>query len=140
MNKKHTYPAERIKLLRKELNITQKELASSINFSESTVKQYEAGNRVPDRDNLQALARFFKVTESYLLGESEFRTIFEELDNKIGEEGLKELRFQVELRRRFEKSFGVVLAAIPEVELEIIDKEIRDYINYKLNIYKEDKK
>ena len=128
--------SERLKRLRKEKGLTQKTLADAIHFSISTIKQYEAGNRVPDRKNLSEIAKFFNVSESYLLGETEYKSILEEVDARLGEIGRNNLRFDVELVRRFNKSFNIDIALIPQESLAELDKEIRDFINYKLTKYR----
>lgn len=56
--------AERIKTLRKEKGITQKELADGAKIGLSTVKQYETGKRVPENTIfhlLQTTLVFLKV-------------------------------------------------------------------------------
>jgi len=59
---------KRLKLLRKEKNITQKELSDKINVSASTIGLYEQGRRTPDNETLTKIADFFEVTTDYLLG------------------------------------------------------------------------
>jgi transcriptional regulator with XRE-family HTH domain len=54
--------------LRKEKNITQKELASMLKLSESTIGMYERNERQPDYDTLDRIANYFKVTTDFLLG------------------------------------------------------------------------
>ena len=60
--------ANRLKKLRKENKITQKELASNINVSPSTIGLYEQGRRAPDNETLAEIADYFEVTTDYLLG------------------------------------------------------------------------
>ena len=140
ITKRYTDPqliAERIKVLRKERQIaTQQELADQLHFSVSTIKQYESGRRVPERENLKRIAEFFNVSEAYLLGDTEFKSVFEEIDSKLGEGGLDNLRFNVELVRRFNKSFDVDITVIPPKEQKKLDKEIREFISFKLSKYK----
>ncbi len=54
--------------LRKEKNITQRELASMLKLSESTIGMYERNERQPDYDTLNRIANYFKVTTDFLLG------------------------------------------------------------------------
>ena len=63
----------RLKELRNEMGITQKEVAERINFSVSTIKQYENGYRIPDEENLTILASFYDVFPRYILGEINYR-------------------------------------------------------------------
>ena len=64
---------ERLKQLRKDKGLTQKEVAQRINFSVSTIKQYENGYRIPDEANLKILSDFYKVYPQYILGETDYR-------------------------------------------------------------------
>lgn len=59
--------SDKIKLLRTELNISQKELAQAISISKSTIGMYEQKRRLPDVDTIIKLSSFFKVSTDYLL-------------------------------------------------------------------------
>lgn len=63
--------AERLKLLRKKINITQKQLAESIGLSERGVQSYEISQRKPNYDALIAISDYFKVSIDYLVGRSD---------------------------------------------------------------------
>lgn len=58
----------RIKELREENNLTQKELASKLGVSNSTVCDWEKGRSQPDLETLKRIACFFEVKTDYLLG------------------------------------------------------------------------
>lgn len=62
--------SHQLKNIRKEWNLTQKELADSLNIAQSTIAMYENGKREPDTANLNKIADFFKVTTDFLLGRS----------------------------------------------------------------------
>ncbi|AMP20690.1 hypothetical protein AZF37_05405 [endosymbiont 'TC1' of Trimyema compressum] len=49
-------------------NLTQKELASIFNLSQSSIALYEKGIRMPDFKTLAAYASYFNVSTDYLLG------------------------------------------------------------------------
>ena len=71
--------AVRLKKLRHEKGLTQKELAEKLYWSESTIKQYECGGksgRIPGEHNLSILADFFKVEPGYILGTQDYKTEF----------------------------------------------------------------
>lgn len=57
-----------IKLLRKEKNLTQEELAEKIGVAKLTILRWENGDRVPKADKAQLLADFFGVSVEFLLG------------------------------------------------------------------------
>ena len=58
---------ERLRQLRQETNHTQKELASKLDVSTITIRQYEQGTREPNIDKLLRLATFFDVSLDDLL-------------------------------------------------------------------------
>lgn len=60
-----------IRELRKQRNITAKQLGAIINVAESTMSLYENGKRNPDYETLRKLADYFDVSTDYLLGRSE---------------------------------------------------------------------
>lgn len=60
--------ATTLKDLRVEANLTQKELAQKLNIGQSTITQYERGDREPTIHNLSLYANFFGVSVDYLLG------------------------------------------------------------------------
>ena len=61
----------RLKELRKSLNLTQKDVYSSIGMSAIGYQRYEYGEREPAFKNLLALADFFNVSLDYLVGRSD---------------------------------------------------------------------
>lgn len=65
--------SERLKKLRMEKGITQKELADRLHISRSTIAGYESLGKEPDGEKLCALADFFGVSVDYLLGGTDSR-------------------------------------------------------------------
>lgn len=61
----------RIKGLRKENNISQKEFAAKMGVSNVVLSRYESDERKPDYDVLQQIADYFEVTLDYLLGRTD---------------------------------------------------------------------
>ena len=66
---------KRLSILRKERNLTQKQLAVELNVTERSVRAYENGDRHPDFVGLLYLADYFNVSLDYLVGRSEIREI-----------------------------------------------------------------
>lgn len=62
---------ERLRKLRLERKLTQKELGKKVNVTKVSISGYENGIRNPDTETLQALADFFDVSTDYLLGRTE---------------------------------------------------------------------
>lgn len=62
---------ERIKKLREDKGLTQADVCSAINISQSTLANYETNFRTPKLDVLLELANFYKVSLDYLLGRTD---------------------------------------------------------------------
>ncbi len=60
--------AERLKELRLEKGLTQKQLAQNTGLSKSAIDFWEREQRVPNANAVVVLAKFFGVTSDYLLG------------------------------------------------------------------------
>lgn len=60
--------AERLKELRLEKGLSQRELAKSVNLSHNAIAQWENESRMPNAEAVVTLAKFFSVTTDYLLG------------------------------------------------------------------------
>ena len=87
----------RIKELRKERNLTQKEIADALKITPQVMSRYERGDHEPDIATLKRLADFFCVSIDYLVGadvrtaapmgetltkeESDLLTFFRGMDN-----------------------------------------------------------
>lgn len=67
---------DRLKQLRKENNLLQKELADMLNVSASTIGMYERNQRDPDTNTLRFLADYFNVSVDYLLARTESRQVY----------------------------------------------------------------
>lgn len=65
---------ERLKQLRKEKGLNQKELGTAMGMSQGVVSTHE-NNRMPKADELIAYSQFFEVTTDYLLGLSPDRRL-----------------------------------------------------------------
>lgn len=69
---------ERLKALRLEANLTQKEIAEKTNVSQPQYARWEAGNRKPSSDTLEKFSNFFGVSADYLLGNTDNRAVEED--------------------------------------------------------------
>ena len=58
----------RLKELRLENKLTQKQLAEKMNVSQTAIALWERGKREPDFYTLELLSNFFHVDVDYLLG------------------------------------------------------------------------
>lgn len=57
-----------LKLLRKEKNMSQQELADALGISKSSINMYERGERQPNFEILETIADYFNIDIDYLLG------------------------------------------------------------------------
>ena len=74
---------QRLKQLRTEQNLTQKELAKHINTSQQNIGFWETGKRNPKFDMIEKLANFFNVSTDYLTGKSSTKNPKSDIDNAI---------------------------------------------------------
>lgn len=58
----------RIRFLRDERNLSQKEMARQLNISNVQLNRYESGARKPDPDMIVQIADYLHVSTDYLLG------------------------------------------------------------------------
>lgn len=65
--------AQNIRMLRKERNLTQKELGALLNIPYRTIMNWERGIRQPSSQNMVILEEFFGVSGAFLRGETESR-------------------------------------------------------------------
>lgn len=66
---------EKLKSLRIEKKLTQKQVADRIGLAISAVSSYESGSRYPSYEALIKLAHIFHVSTDYLLGMTDRRNV-----------------------------------------------------------------
>jgi len=76
-----------LKKLRKEKGLTQGELAKSIGLAKISIANYETDKREPNSVAMAKLEDYFKVSASYLLGETDDNEYTEITEEYIGELG-----------------------------------------------------
>lgn len=97
----------KLREIRKEKNVTMKQVGKVIGVSESAISQYENGKRQPDQNTLVKLADFFNVSVDVLLGrEPQKDTILTSDDNISEPEALTEKEKQLILDFRSLNSQG----------------------------------
>nr|WP_321316265.1 helix-turn-helix transcriptional regulator [uncultured Ligilactobacillus sp.] len=75
----------RIKELRKSLNISQRELAKSIGISQQAIANYENGRRTPKVEIWEKIANFFNVSVPELQGYRDEKITYSKLTKLITE-------------------------------------------------------
>lgn len=62
---------DRMKELRSQRKLSQRELARALNLGYSTIAMYENGKRKPDIETLEAICDYFNVSMDYMLGKED---------------------------------------------------------------------
>ena len=73
--------AERLKILRKQVKLTQAQIAEKLNISQQAYASWERGVKKPTQDNLVKIAQVLNVSIDYLVGNSDEHLKEDELDN-----------------------------------------------------------
>lgn len=66
---------EKLKMLRKESNLTQEELAERLNVSRQAITKWESGDGIPDIENLKQISILFNTTIDELIKEDKIVTV-----------------------------------------------------------------
>lgn len=66
-----TFP-KRLLGLRKQHNLTQRDVANYLSIAQPSYIRYENGTAKPTLDNLSRLADLFDVSSDYLIGRSDY--------------------------------------------------------------------
>ena len=86
--------AKRLKELRIEHNLAQKELAFLLHVSRPTIAGYETKGKQPDYEKIIWLSNYFEVSSDYLLGivDTKFNRSYVPICNKISEKDVNKNR------------------------------------------------
>ncbi len=93
----------RIKYLREKKDMTQLELAKILNISNTTLSQYESGQRTPSDEIKITIADFFGVSIDYLLGRKDSNYVDTIAAHHDGEEWTDEELADIEKFKEFVK-------------------------------------
>lgn len=74
----------RLKLLREERGLFQKDIATLLSVSIPAVNQYESGKRDMSTETVVKLAEYFGVSTDYLLGKSDIRNPEKAQEDPLG--------------------------------------------------------
>ena len=118
---------EKLKMLRKESNLTQEELAEKLNVSRQAITKWESGEGIPDIENLKQISILFNITIDELIKE----------DKTVEIETKKRYTYLEELEIDHTKHFDINICKINE--LNIISNE-EEKIKIELLSDKEDLK
>lgn len=112
---------DRIKKIRKELDLTQQKFADRIGVKQNTVAQYEMGRNIPIDSVISLICREFNINEDWLrTGQGEMfikQTRDEQIASFIGS-------IQATEDDSFKKRFISMLSALDETEWEVLEKMV----------------
>lgn len=118
---------ERIKKLRKHLDLTQQEFADRLSVKRGAIANYEIGRNEPTDAVISLICREFNVREEWLRnGTGE---MFIELDK---EDMLMEWAGRVlgSETATFKKNFVKMLMSLSEDEWEFLERKAKELVNY----------
>lgn len=92
---------ERLRTLRIESGLTQKQLAQKINSTDKNIWAYEKGIATPSIETLKSYAEYFDVSVDYLLGRTDELGATLPISNELPKEELELLRLYRELPPEF---------------------------------------
>lgn len=112
---------ERLKKLRKTLDLTQQELANKIGIARGNIGAYEVGKNAPSDAVISLICKQFNVDENWLrTGEGEMfikQTRDEQIASFIG-------TIQSNEDDSFKKRFVSMLSALDESDWEVLEKMV----------------
>ena len=109
---------ERLKTLRKQVQLTQAQIAEKLDISQQGYASWERGAKKPTQKNLVKIAQVLNVLVDYLVGNSEEKS--DELDN-------------------IELLFRMNSKGLTEEEKEIFKKELIEFMEYRKKVFDKEK-
>lgn len=124
----------KINSLRQEKDLTLKQLADILGVSEATVSRWENGKSDIRGKNLKKLSAFFDVSESYILGYSDFKNGTEYYNRKVKQIDEDEEKEYENNESEYDDEYFDKKRFILSVESDFIDEIGED----KLKVIKQD--
>lgn len=114
---------ERLKTLREERELSQRELAEVIGISKGAVYYYESDGRAPDIVTLEKLSDYFGVSADYLLGRTNARTQKIKLKSVCDKVGLsdKSVLMLARLKKKNNSRLRVINLLLEQADSDIED-------------------
>ena len=117
---------QKLKYLRKQMGLSQLELAVKLQVSRQAVSGWEAGSSKPSTENLQCMSKLYSVSLEYLLDDSQ------EWPNKKDEQNI-ERDIITNSRRNTKKAYILLLLVIGISALMLICFVWKSFISDKGN-------
>ena len=123
----------RLRKLRKENNLRQKDLAEKINLAQTTIANYEKNARFPNQETLNDIADYFKVSLDYLLGRTNKKFFLNESNSNKSYNILNKDNF-LEENDITKKYFSYILNGQKDKAIDLVRAEINNKKSI-INIY-----
>lgn len=104
---------EKIRELRKQKRLTQKDVAEKIGITRPAYTAYETGKRQPDFETLKKIAVLFEVSIDYLIGDglrknenqkpSKGQTVAAHIDDDVSDEEMEDILNYIEFIKQKHK-------------------------------------
>lgn len=107
--------------MRKNNNMTQKQLAAMLNISEKTISKWETGNGLPDTSLMLPLCEILGITVNDLLSGEKIKK--EEYNKKVSENIMNLLKEREENKKKLIISFITVMIGVMVLVVSIILSE-----------------
>jgi transcriptional regulator with XRE-family HTH domain len=123
----------RLKLIRIEQNLQQKDIAKLLNMGVSTISNYETGTSSPDIEKLTRISKLLNVSTDYLLGLSELKNSNLSISEALLSQEIKNNNiniYDIEYLKKMKKDFNGLPEDIKIINkaFEILNLSIKDFI------------
>jgi transcriptional regulator with XRE-family HTH domain len=119
--------SKRLKELRDEKGISQKDLAEAVNLSQQAIAKYETDTATPNPDTLAAIANYFNVSIDYLVCNSDIKKAPATNDSDEGEPVQKMIQLLLtmspENQKKAVRLFQIMFLDDPEMKPLLGDLE-----------------
>ena len=121
------FPAERIKELRENMNVSQSKLANDLLIGQSTMSEYENGVKQPPISVLIKIADYFNVSLDYLTGRTNIKMTISTLQDKlVTESGNKmSIRDIIQLDSDEKEAIINLIKLFNKTKISLGDKKIK---------------
>lgn len=116
---------DRIKKIRKELDLTQQEFADKLGVKRGAIANYEIGRNEPVDSVISLICREFNVNEHWLRDGTGSMFIEKDTEDQLMEWAAKVLSNQ---DSKFKKRFVTMLMGLTENEWEFLEKKAKELV------------
>lgn len=118
---------DRIKKIRKELDLTQQEFANRIGTTQNVLANWESGRRNPSSSVINNICKTFNINEEWLrTGKGEMRNELD-IEDQLMDWAGKVLSGQDSV---FKKRFVTMLMRLSDDEWELLKKKAEEIVGY----------